>query len=108
MPETEETAPKLGPRFRDALVFAAELHAAQARKGTGVPYVSHLLGVASIVIENAGDEDQAIAALLHDAIEDIGAEVRPEIRARYGERVSGIVEGCTDSDLRPKPPWRER
>jgi (p)ppGpp synthase/HD superfamily hydrolase len=96
-------------RFEQALVYAARLHRGQRRKGVGVPYISHLLGVASLVLEHGGDEEEAIAALLHDTIEDIGGEkVRPELRERFGERVLAIVEGCTDSDTHPKPPWRER
>ena len=96
-------------RFEQALVFAAQLHREQRRKGTGVPYVSHLLAVAALVIEHGGDEDEAIAALLHDAIEDQGgAKAREEIRRRFGDRVTGIVDGCTDSEIIPKPPWGER
>ena len=96
-------------RFEQALVFAAQLHREQRRKGTGVPYVSHLLAVAALVIEHGGDEDEAIAALLHDAIEDQGgAKAREEIRRRFGDRVTGIVDGCTDSEFFPKPPWGER
>ena len=96
-------------RFERALVFAAKLHRDQRRRGSCVPYVSHLLAVASIVIEHRGDEDEAIAALLHDAIEDQGgARTRDEILGRFGERVAGIVEGCTDSDTIPKPPWEGR
>ena len=96
-------------RFEDALVFAAQLHREQRRKGSNVPYVSHLLAVAALVIEHGGDEDEAIAALLHDAIEDQGgAKAREEIRSRFGERVTGIVEGCTDSETIPKRPWQER
>jgi (p)ppGpp synthase/HD superfamily hydrolase len=101
--------PLLSSRFEDALVLAARLHARQRRKGSGVPYVSHLLGVASLVLEDGGDEDQAIAALLHDAVEDQGGPPTLEvIRARFGDTVAGIVLGCTDSDTIPKPPWRER
>ncbi len=96
-------------RFEEALVFAAQLHREQRRKGSSVPYVSHLLAVAALVIENGGDEDEAIAALLHDAIEDQGgAKAREEIRRRFGDRVTGIVDGCTDSETIPKPPWGER
>lgn len=105
----ENKEPILGQRFEDALVYAAKLHARQVRKGSGVPYIAHLIGVASIALEYGADEDEAIAALLHDAIEDQGgAEAREEIRNRFGNRVAGIVEGCTDSDVQPKPPWRER
>jgi (p)ppGpp synthase/HD superfamily hydrolase len=96
-------------RFEQALVYAARLHREQRRKGAGVPYISHLLGVTSLVLEYGGDEEEAIAALLHDAIEDIGGEhLRHELRERFGERVLEIVEGCTDSDTKPKPPWKER
>lgn len=100
---------KLSPRFDEALTFASRFHADQVRKGTGVPYISHLLAVASLVIEHGADEDEAIAALLHDAVEDQGgAEVREQIRARFGERVAEIVDGCSDADVIPKPPWRQR
>ena len=88
----------------------AGLHANQVRKGTTVPYTAHLLGVAALVIDHGGDEDQAMAALLHDAIEDQGrgGRTRAEIEAKFGARVARIVEGCTDADTIPKPPWRER
>ncbi|MCY3548227.1 MAG: HD domain-containing protein [Gemmatimonadetes bacterium] len=100
---------RLTSRFEDALVFAAQLHREQCRKGSNVPYVSHLLAVSSLVIEHGGDEDQAIAALLHDAIEDQGGpKARAKILRRFGERVTEIVEGCTDSQADPKPPWRAR
>ena len=91
-------------------MLACELHAGQVRKGSrGIPYVGHLLGVASIVIEDGGDEDEAIAALLHDAPEDQGGEATlARIRDEYGERVAEIVEACTDTLENPKPPWRER
>lgn len=96
-------------RFEQALVYAAQLHATQTRKVTGVPYVSHLLGVTSIALEHGADEDEAIAALLHDAVEDQGgAETLAVIQREYGPRVAAIVDGCTDTDQDPKPPWRER
>jgi (p)ppGpp synthase/HD superfamily hydrolase len=99
----------LTERFEDALGFAAHLHARQKRKGTPVPYVAHLLSVTSLVLENGGDEDQAIAALLHDAVEDQGGlPTLQEINKRFGERVARIVEGCSDSYGQPKPPWRKR
>lgn len=99
----------LSYRFTQALVYATELHAEQIRKGSKVPYISHLLGVASIALEYGADEDEAIAALLHDAIEDQGGQtVRAEIRVRFGERVTEIVDGCTETDTTPKPPWAER
>jgi (p)ppGpp synthase/HD superfamily hydrolase len=84
-------------------------HAGQLRKGTSVPYLGHLLGVASIVLDAGGDEDEAIAALLHDAAEDAGGRERlDDIRARFGDRVARIVEACTDSWDVPKKPWIER
>lgn len=91
--------PVVGRRFREALVWAAELHEEQKRKGGDIPYVAHLLGVASIVLEHGGDEDQAIAALLHDALEDQAHRMTPgEIGARFGARVEKIVIACTDGD----------
>lgn len=102
-------ASTLSARFEEALIFTAQLHAAQTRKGTTIPYLAHLLAVASLVITHGGDEDEAIAGLLHDAVEDQGGQpTLEEIRARFGERVATIVEGCTDTDVVPKPPWRAR
>jgi GTP pyrophosphokinase len=99
----------LSERFTQALTFATHLHANQTRKGSGVPYIAHLLAVASIVLEHGANEEEAIAALLHDAIEDQGgAATREEIRHRFGDTVTEIVDGCTDSDITPKPPWRQR
>jgi (p)ppGpp synthase/HD superfamily hydrolase len=99
----------LSNRFSEALTYAAELHATQLRKGSGVPYIAHLLGTASIALEYGASEDEAIAALLHDAIEDCGGPpIREAIRLRFGDTVTAIVEGCTDSDTTPKPPWRQR
>ena len=101
--------PPLSSRYEDALVYAARLHAHQARKGTGIPYISHLLTVSALVIQDGGDEDEAIAALLHDAVEDQGGlRTLEEIRRLFGDHVATIVEGCTDSMTHPKPPWRER
>ncbi len=100
---------RLAERFIDAARYAAEAHGSQARKGTGVPYLAHLLAVASFVLEAGGDEDAAIAALLHDAAEDQGGRARlDDIRARFGARVAHIVEGCTDSWQGQKEPWMER
>jgi len=99
----------LSPRFDEALVYASQLHREQLRKGSETPYIAHLLSVAALVLENGADEDEAIAALLHDVVEDQGGRPRlDEIRQRFGPRVAEIVEGCTDSDTTPKPPWRER
>jgi (p)ppGpp synthase/HD superfamily hydrolase len=94
-------------RYADALSWAATLHATQKRKGTGHPYVAHLLSVSALVWRDGGAEDEAIAALLHDAIEDQGV-TREAIADRYGERVAHIVELCTDADGEPKPPWQAR
>lgn len=105
----KEKSVKLGPRFLRAFSFAAEKHAGQTRKASTVPYVGHLMGVASLVLEFGGDEDLAIAALLHDVVEDCGgAPMLKEVQRRFGPRVAKIVDGCTDSDTYPKPPWRER
>jgi (p)ppGpp synthase/HD superfamily hydrolase len=96
-------------KFVAALCYAADLHAKQVRKRTGRPYIAHLLGVTSITIEYGGDEEMAIAALLHDAVEDQGGLPRlREIRRKFGKRVAHIVDGCTDSYTQPKPPWLER
>ena len=91
-----------------AFEFGLKTHAKQKRKGTDTQYVSHLLGVASLVLEHGGDEEQAMAAMLHDAVEDQGAQFEPVIRERFGARVADIVLGCTDADTLPKPPWRKR
>ncbi len=100
---------KLSVRFTRAVAYAARLHARQKRKGTERPYIAHLLGVASIVLEHGGDEDAAIAARLHDAVEDQGGRPRlSEIRRKFGTHVARIVDGCTDAYTDPKPPWLER
>ena len=99
----------LSIRFDEALAYAHALHRDQTRKGTAVPYISHLIAVAAIVIENGGSEDEAIAALLHDAAEDQGGHATlAVVRQRFGDAVAGIVEDCTDSWREPRPPWRER
>lgn len=93
----------------DAFKFAFELHRSQTRKGSEVPYVTHLMGVASLVGENGGNSEQVIAALLHDAVEDQGGqETLERIRTRFGEKVASYVAVCSDSDTCPKPPWQER
>ncbi|WP_300974487.1 HD domain-containing protein [Sphingomonas sp. LHG3406-1] len=100
---------KLTRRFEEALLYASAVHGGQKRKGTSVPYIAHLLGVTAIALELGADEDQAVAALLHDAVEDQGGQGRlDDIRNRFGERVAHIVQSCTDADVQPKPPWRER
>lgn len=99
----------LTARFEEALIYATRLHASQSRKGSATPYIAHLLAVTALVLENEGNEDEAIAALLHDAVEDQGGAVtREEIRRRFGDKIVEIVDGCTDADVIPKPPWRPR
>ncbi len=101
--------PLLTQRYEEALQYAARLHTSQVRKGTSIPYLAHLLTVSALVLEDGGDEDQAIAALLHDAVEDQGGlETLQEIERRFGRRVARIVAGCTDSFETPKPAWRGR
>jgi (p)ppGpp synthase/HD superfamily hydrolase len=95
--------------FESALKYASRLHAKQARKGSNAPYISHLLAVAAIALEHGATEKEAIAALLHDAVEDQGGQATlDEIRRRYGKRVARIVDAVSDTDQSPKPPWRER
>lgn len=106
---TNTNSTEMTTRFDEALVYAAQLHRHQRRKVGGTPYIAHLLSVAALVLEDGGDEDEAIAALLHDAVEDQGgAETLAEIRQRFGETVAEIVNGCSESAVRPKPPWKER
>jgi GTP pyrophosphokinase len=108
------TAGLLSARFPDAFTYAAQLHQRQVRKGGGTPYLAHLMAVSALVLEHGGTEDEAIAALLHDAIEDQAehqdgpAALRAEIARRYGAAVAAIVDHCTDSDAVPKPAWRQR
>lgn len=97
----------LGSRFDAAFAWASQLHREQRRKGTPVPYLAHLLGVASLALEMGADEDGAIAALLHDAVEDQGVTVA-DVEGRFGPAVARIVADCTDADTVPKPPWRAR
>jgi len=100
---------KLERKFEHALLYAAHVHGGHMRKGTTIPYFAHLLAVAALVLEDDGDEDDAISALLHDAAEDQGGQERlDDISARFGERVARIVKGCSDTLVTPKPPWRER
>jgi GTP pyrophosphokinase len=101
--------------FERALALATRLHARQVRKETDIPYISHLIAVAGLVLENGGSRDEAIAGLLHDSIEDCGVDypggvsaLRDRVRSEFGESVLAIVEGCTDAETVPKPPWRER
>ena len=101
--------PVLGDRFTDALAYAVHLHARQARKSTSVAYMTHLMAVCSLVLEDGGDENQAIAALLHDGPEDQGGQpVLDEIRRRFGDEVGTLVDGLTDTLNTPKPKWLRR
>lgn len=101
--------PVLTARFDEAFRYAHHVHGAQTRKGSSAPYIGHLMGVASIVLDDGGNEDEAIGALLHDAAEDHGGRERLEdIRSRFGDEVARIVEDCTDSWDVPKRPWVER
>lgn len=95
-------------RLAEATAYACRIHADQVRKGTSVPYISHLMSVCALVLEHGGDEDMAIAGLLHDAIEDVGVEQEAVILERFGPRVAHIVRACTDADTLPKPPWQVR
>jgi (p)ppGpp synthase/HD superfamily hydrolase len=102
-------APLLSARFAEAFALAQELHAHQVRKGTEVPYISHLMAVTALVLEDGGTESEAIAALLHDAVEDQGGlETLALIRDRFGGEVAAMVEALSDAVVVPKPPWRER
>ena len=94
-------------RLEEGAAWAAQLHNGHLRKGTTIPYVSHLFAVASLVLEDGGTEDEAIAALLHDAVED-GKTTLDAIGERFGAEVAAIVEACSDTVVNPKPPWRER
>ena len=106
--EQTET-PELTGQFSKALVYAELKHHNQVRKGGDIPYIGHLLTVAGLVINDGGSETQAIAALLHDAVEDQGgAPTLEEIRANFGDEVARIVAECSDTDEQPKPPWTER
>jgi len=102
--------PRLTGRFLAALALASEVHGEQRRKGTEIPYVAHLLVVTGLVLEDGGDEDEAIAAVLHDAVEDGGGRpVLERIGREFGDRVASIVEACSDSiDEKDNDPWRVR
>jgi hypothetical protein len=107
--EEREVQQQLSERFIQAFEMASDLHSGQHRKGTDIPYISHLMSVSALVIEHGGTEDQAIAALLHDAVEDQGGlKTLETIRAAFGETVAEIVLACSDSVTEEKPPWRER
>lgn len=109
MSEQRINQTSLGPKFEEALLFANRIHAQQKRKASGAPYLAHILGVTALVLEDGGSEEEAIAALLHDAAEDQGGEeVLAAIREKFGEKVEQIVRECSDTLVSPKPPWKER
>jgi (p)ppGpp synthase/HD superfamily hydrolase len=109
MPEKFSVEPMLGHRFDDALHMASEHHRVHLRKDTSIPYLSHLLGVTAIVLELGGGEDEAIAALLHDAVEDGGGPMmQGRIHWRFGPAVGDMVAANSDTDKEPKPAWRTR
>jgi (p)ppGpp synthase/HD superfamily hydrolase len=100
---------KLSDKFEEALIYATRAHCNQTRKKTGIPYIAHILGVTAIALEYGGNETEAIGALLHDTVEDCGgAERLRDIQEKFGDDVARIVDGCTDSDQTPKPPWLDR
>ena len=96
------------PRLDDAIALATDAFRDVRRKGSGIPYLSHLLQVMVYVAEAGGDEDQMIAAVLHDYLEDIDGATADEVEDRFGMRVARLVEGLSDAVSRPKPPWKER
>ncbi len=103
------TTMELTDRFSSAVALALHLHRNQDRKLSGTPFAAHLLRVAGTVLEHGADEDTAIAAVLHDAIEDQGGpQARELIRNEFGQQVANLVDECSDTDETPKPPWRER
>jgi (p)ppGpp synthase/HD superfamily hydrolase len=100
---------RLSRQFEKALTYATRIHGGQLRKKTRIPYIAHILGVSAISMEYGANETEAIAALLHDAVEDCGGAKRlRDIERKFGKKVARIVEGCTDTDRTPKPPWLER
>ena len=105
---TEGIAPYYSARLGEALRFAADAFASVRRKGTEIPYLSHLLQVVVHVAEHGGNEDQLIAAVLHDYLEDIEGASPSAIADRFGARVAWLVQELSDATTRPKPPWRQR
>jgi (p)ppGpp synthase/HD superfamily hydrolase len=101
--------PFYGPKVGEALKLAADAFAPRARKGSGVPYLTHLLAVATLVMEHGGDEDQIVAAVLHDYLEDIPGASAEELESAFGARVAGIVRALSDAtDATNKAPWKPR
>jgi (p)ppGpp synthase/HD superfamily hydrolase len=109
MPEHKQPPSTLSQKFEHALAFANQVHAHQKRKDSGAPYFAHVIGVAALVLEDGGSEEEAIAALLHDTAEDQGGQAMlDEITSRFGETIAQIVAECSDTLLNPKPPWQAR
>lgn len=108
MSDSDRPDPCYSERLDRALAFAAAEFRHRVRKGSGIPYLTHLLGVMVIVAEHGGDEDQMIAALLHDYLEDIEGSSVEVLEQQFGERVAGFVVALSDTTVRPKPPWEER
>lgn len=110
MSEPEAAEPLLGTRFDEALLFASQVHRRALRRGKDVPYIAHALEVASLVLNDGGGEDEAVAALLHDVCEDVGGiPLLNEVRRRFGGTVADLVTDCMDHDpARDKPTWRTR
>ena len=109
MSEKLQPQHQLTARYDEAVAFASRIHRDQARKGTTIPYLSHLMGVSGLVMEAGGSEDEAIAGLLHDALEDQGDKTSyEEIADKFGTTVADIVRACSDTEESPKPPWEQR
>jgi len=109
MPEIKEPLSVLSRKFESALAFANQVHAHQKRKDSGAPYFAHVIGVAALVLEDGGSEEEAIAALLHDTAEDQGGQAMlDEIAERFGKTIAQIVAECSDTLISPKPPWQAR
>ena len=100
-------SPLLSSRVARAFAFALRAHGTQTRKGTTIPYISHVMAVASIVLDYGGSEHQVVGALLHDTVEDCGVTYA-QLRRQFGARVARIVKDCTDAETFPKPPWKAR
>lgn len=101
-------APAYSSRLDDAVALAVDAFRPIRRKGTEIPYITHLFSVMALVGEHGGDEDQLIAAVLHDWLEDVEGAEEAELRRRFGDRVARMVSALSDATSHPKPPWRER
>jgi len=109
MSASPSKGPRLSPKFHQAILYAAKLHGGKLRKKTRIPDIGHILAVTAIALEYGANETEAIAALLHDAVEDAGGRKRlNDIERKFGRAVARIVHGCTDSLAEPKPSWLDR